>query len=170
MIIILLAAIIASTVVTAVGQEQAAQAAADAAKADAKLQAAEAQQSARQLRKEHARQLALQRVRFGKAGVIAAVGTPLDVLAENAGEFEIEARAVERFGRNVLAFGESAAANFRKQGQLAVAGTSVAGVAKAASVAVGGFGGTTTAGTLTTTGQQIAAGASVGTQQVRVGG
>lgn len=157
---------IASSITTGVQQAQAAQAASDAAKADAKLQAAEAQQSARQLRKEHSRELALQRVRFGKAGVIAAVGTPLDVLAENAGEFEIEARAVERFGKNVLAFGESAASNFRRQGQLAVAGTSLAGAARAASIAAGGFSGAPGGAEptpLTPTGQQIASGATLAT-------
>lgn len=164
--ILAIVAIIASTTVTAVGQENAAQAASDAAKADAKLKHAEAQQTARQMRKQHARQLALQRVRFGKAGVIAAVGTPLDVLSENAGELELEARAVERFGKNVLAFGKSAASSFSQQGKFAVAGTTLAGVAKVASLASGFKGGAKTPGSLTTTGQQVAAGASVATQQV----
>lgn len=127
---------IANTAVTAVAQENIAQAASDAAKQDAKLRAAEGEQTARQMRKAHSRELALQRVRFGRAGVIAAVGTPLDVISENAGELELEARAVERFGSNVLAFGKSAASSFSEQGKFAVAGTSLAGASKAASTSI----------------------------------
>lgn len=154
---------IASTTVTAIGQENAAQAASDAAKAESKLRAAEAEQTARQMRKEHARRLAIQRVRFGKAGVIAAIGTPLDVLSANAGELEIEAAAVERFGANVLAFGKSAASSFSQQGKFAVAGTTISGAAKVASLAAAGAGGGGgSPGTLDTTGRQIAAGANVG--------
>ncbi len=160
LLVLSLIASIVSTSLQAASQAQQAQAASDSAKADAKLKQAEAEQTARQMRKEHSRQLAIQRVRFGKAGVIAAVGTPLDVLSANAGEFEIEAMAVQRFGKNVLAFGKSAASSFSQQGKLAVAGTTIAGVGKAAAIGVGITGGGSP-DTLDATGRQIAAGAGV---------
>ena len=146
LLVVSILAAVGGATAAGVQSEQAAQAASDAAKADAKLRAAEASQSARQMRKEHARLLAIQRVQFGKAGVIASVGTPLDVLSENAGELEKEATAVERFGVNVLAFGQAASSSFKAGGTLGAVGAGVSGVGEAAGIAAGGVAGAKKAG------------------------
>ncbi len=154
--IALLAAMIAAIIVSVttatvagVQAEEAAQAASDAAKAQAKLQSAESEQTARQMRKDHARRLAIQRVQFGKAGVIAAVGTPLDVLSENAGQLEIEARSVELFGANALALGKASASSFQAGGSLAAAGAGLRGAGEVAGTIGSGIAAKTTATTTT---------------------
>lgn len=161
-VLTLILSIVAITLSSTQAEAQA-QAQSDAAKAQAKLQQAESEQTARQMRKEHARMLAVQRVQFGKAGVIAAVGTPLDVLSENAGQLELEATAVERFGVNALAFGKAAASSFKAGGSLAVAGAAIGGAGKVAGIAAGGVAGATTP---TTTPGAFTAGAGVATQKV----
>lgn len=137
LLVVLVVGIIGTAVVQGIQAENEAQAMSDAAKAEGLLRKAESDQNARQMRKSHSRTLAEQRVMFGKLGVNASQGTPLDVLAENAGEFELDAVTRERFGQNALEMGLSTARNAQEQGRL-----------KKIGIAFGALSGVATAGLL----------------------
>lgn len=123
---------------------KAAEAQADAEKAKGRIELAEAKQNARQMRRNHSRILAAQRVAFGKGGLLLE-GTTLDVLAENAGEYELDAVTRERYGKNALNLARSAAAGYKMEARYAAAGAGVQTLTNATSFAgsafFGGFGG-----------------------------
>jgi len=108
-------------------QYKAAKAQADAAKAEGKIRQAEANQNARQMRMNHQRILAAQRVAVAHGGVVAE-GTALDVLASNAGEFELDAVTRERYGANAKSLANAAAKNYIQQGQYGIATSVIGGV------------------------------------------
>lgn len=101
--------------IEAIGQYQQTAAMVEAARQTGKLEKAEADQNARQMRKNQARIMAAQRVAFGRSGV-RLEGTPLDVLAENAGEYELDAVTRERYGLNAKRLAYAQMRNYKEQG------------------------------------------------------
>lgn len=115
--VIALAATVAGTVISAVGQLQAGQAAAQAgelnaqsAEADARAAKDRAALDEARSRRETRRFVATQRARFGAAGV-TFTGTPLLVIEDTVREAELDALTI-RFG------GETEAARLRRQAAL----------------------------------------------------
>jgi hypothetical protein len=136
---IAIAGSIASATVQGVAAKNAAKAQSDAAKAEGRMRRAEGKQNARQMRKAHSRELASQFVRFGVAGVDASSGTSLDVLAANAGEFELDAITKERFGSNAFELASHKASSARRAGKLGVASAAIGGLAESAQAGLSGY-------------------------------
>lgn len=92
-----------------------------------------ATESAR-LRRRNRRLLSSQRVKFAKAGV-RLEGTPMEVLAQNAAELELDAANVSIAARNTSELEQMRASNARRQGKRSARASILGGSARAAGTA-----------------------------------
>lgn len=130
--VISLVAIAVATALTVEGQKQQAEAARAAAQARAKAAKEAGISQERALRKANKLELSAQRLRLGRSGV-QVTGSPLEVLASNAAEFEREAIELRLESGRLTALELLNARNAKRAGELAVAATAVRGAGQSVS-------------------------------------
>lgn len=114
--------------VAAAGSIQQGQAAADAAKTQAQIALDEGRLEESRIRRASRRELAAQENAFRRSG-IALEGSPLDLLAQNAGEMERNAVNVRRGTSNQVALLRTRADMAREAGRLGAASNALQGIA-----------------------------------------
>lgn len=125
-----------SNIVGGIAERKAADARAKAARAAGHVAREQAYRGARAMRKQSRHAAAMMNVMQSASGVEG--GTSGDIISENVGEMEIEAWAMEEYGRNAMKFADMEAAGHEKAGQLATVGSALATAGSALRLGVGG--------------------------------
>ena len=123
-------------VVQGYAQKQQAEAQADAIKDQGRQDLEGAYAEERAQRRRFAVLQGQARSGIGKSGS-ALEGSPLELLAQNAAESEVEALAIRTFGINAKKRANTEASNLRQQGKLALYSGIIGGLASGAGVASG---------------------------------
>ena len=129
-----IASSIGQGVLAAKAAKQQAQAISDAAEYNAVRAEQEGQAKQSRLRRQARRKLSSQRVKFAKAGV-RIEGSPLDLLAQNAAEFELDALDARIAATNTSVLENKRAHEARKAGKTAVGAALLKGLAGGAGAA-----------------------------------
>jgi hypothetical protein len=140
------------TTMMAVSQIQQAKAASDAAKYNAELARQQAgaervrgKQEEKKLKRQKRLMLSKQRAAYAAAGVRIGTGSPLEVMADTAAQYELDI-AASRYNTQIgisralseAEYQEKAASQYRKMGYFSAAGTLLTGYGRAANIGYGG--------------------------------
>lgn len=114
-------------VLQGVGQKQAAEAQADAIEDEGRQQLRDAYAEERAVRRRRALVQGEARTAIGRSGSMIE-GSPLDFLAQNAAEIEVEALGIRTYGINAKRQARAEASGLRREGQMALYGGILGGV------------------------------------------